>query len=76
MVKGRRGPVGAGDVAISGAIAGMPSFHHQSLKAILSQLLVAMGLLRGNVVNAPPAGIVLARREQGLEVSKKRLTTN
>ena len=54
----------------------MPSSDLQSLKAILSQLLVAMGLLRGNVVNAPPAGIVLARREQGLEVSKKRLTTN
>ena len=29
-------------------------------QTILSQLLVALGLLRGNVVSAPPAGTVLA----------------
>ena len=35
-----------------------------------------MGLLRGNVVDAPQAGIVLAGREQGLEDHEKRLTTH
>ena len=35
-----------------------------------------MGLLRGNVVSAPLAGIVLAGWEQGLEDNEKRLTTH